>query len=69
MQTAKALLEEFWSPLDSVISVEYPLRRGLSAIQLESPASLEEEEDLSGKVMQALASIAALRLHLSVVLG
>jgi hypothetical protein len=64
MQTAKALLEEFWSPLDSVISVEYPLRRGLSAIQLESPASLEEEEDLSGKVMQALASIAALRLHL-----
>jgi len=64
MQTAKALLEEFWSPLDSIISLEYPLRRGLSAIQLESPANLEEEEDLSGKVMQALASIAALRLHL-----
>ena len=35
MQTAKALLEEFWSPLDSNISVEYPLRRGLSASQLE----------------------------------
>ena len=64
MQTAKALLEEFWSPLDGIISLEYPLRRGLSSIQLESPASLEEEEDLSGKAMQALASIAALRLHL-----
>lgn len=60
-RAAKLLLDIFWIPLDSIIAVEYPLRKGLSSIPQEIPNL--EGEDLSGKAMQALSSIAALRLH------
>ena len=60
-RAAKVLLDIFWIPLDSIIAVEYPLRKGLSSIPQEIPNL--EGEDLSGKAMQALSSIAALRLH------